>query len=340
MYAKVLSQTPIASLISKSLYESLSFDSVAMFLLNKINHFIWLHFKCYTTAQSPLYEPLIPSSFSFASKTMFPLSSYPSSIPLLSLFKPPQNQVPPLPLMANEAILCFICSWSHRLTPVYPGWCFCSSELWQVQLINIILPMCMQSPSAPSVLPLTLSLESLLSVQWLAMGICFCLRFWQSLSKGSYAYQAPVCKHILVSAIVPQMEWITHWGQSMHGLSFSLCSIFVPEFPCMSLWYVLHLSLFSDPSCLPSTGLPNLCLTFGSGALHLLPFVAGWSLSGLFDYDSDGLQSDPSTLYSQDKLYIKGLGAELISQSLHSRPCLVTEDGQIRPCVPITRNLF
>ena len=44
-----------------------------------------------------------------------------------------------------------------------------------VQLVDIALPMGMQPPSAPSVLPLALSLVSSCSVRWLPMSICICI---------------------------------------------------------------------------------------------------------------------------------------------------------------------
>ena len=45
-----------------------------------------------------------------------------------------------------------------------------------VQLVDIVVfPMELQSPLAPSVLPLALPLGSLGSVQWLAESICICM---------------------------------------------------------------------------------------------------------------------------------------------------------------------
>jgi hypothetical protein len=65
-----------------------------------------------------------------------------------------------LPLMPYKAILCYICGRSHGSIYVYslvcglvPG----SSEgIWLVD--NVVLPMGLQTPSAPSVLSLTLPL--------------------------------------------------------------------------------------------------------------------------------------------------------------------------------------
>ena len=93
---------------------------------------------------------------------------------LLSLHKPHISSpfFFPLPLMSDEAILCYICSWSHGSLHVYslvgdlvPG----SSGVLMVQLVNSVLPMWLQSPSALSGIPLTLPLGLPCSVQWLAV---------------------------------------------------------------------------------------------------------------------------------------------------------------------------
>jgi hypothetical protein len=44
------------------------------------------------------------------------------------------------------------------------GWWFSYRELWVIQLVDIVLPMGLQSPSAPTVLPLALPLGSPASV--------------------------------------------------------------------------------------------------------------------------------------------------------------------------------
>ena len=52
------------------------------------------------------------------------------------------------------------------------GWWFSPWELQWVQLVDIVLLLGLQSPSAPSVPPQTLPLGSLGSAQWLAVSIC------------------------------------------------------------------------------------------------------------------------------------------------------------------------
>jgi hypothetical protein len=94
---------------------------------------------------------------------------------------------------------------------------------------TVVLPMGLQTPSAPSVLPPTLPLRSMGSVQWLAVIICIFLRQVMTEPLRGQPCQALVCKHILPSAIVsgfggsvdgmdPKVGW------SPDGLSFSLCS--------------------------------------------------------------------------------------------------------------------
>jgi hypothetical protein len=56
------------------------------------------------------------------------------------------------------------------------GWWFSPWELWEVWLVDIVvLPMELQTLSAPSVLSLTPPLGFLCSVQWLAESIHTCI---------------------------------------------------------------------------------------------------------------------------------------------------------------------
>ena len=69
-------------------------------------------------------------------------------------------------------------------------------------LVNIVLPMRWQTPSAPSVLLLTLPLGSPGSVQWLAVSICICIGQVLAKPLRGQPYQISVGKHFLASAIV------------------------------------------------------------------------------------------------------------------------------------------
>ena len=66
-------------------------------------------------------SPLFPSPFLYegAPPPTHPFLLHCSSIPLCWGTKPPQDQGPPLPLMSDKAILCYIYVWSHGSLHVY-----------------------------------------------------------------------------------------------------------------------------------------------------------------------------------------------------------------------------
>jgi len=83
------------------------------------------------------------------------------------------------------------------------GWWFSPLELWKVWLVDIVvLPVGLQTPTAPSVLSLTPPLGSPRPVQWLTVSICIyiCQALAEPLRRQ--LYQAPVSMHFLASAIV------------------------------------------------------------------------------------------------------------------------------------------
>ena len=76
------------------------------------------------------------------------------------------------------------------------GWWHSAWEFWEVWLVAIVvLPLGLQTPSAPSVLPLTPPLGTLHSLQWLALSIylCICQALAEPLRRQ--LYQAPVSMH-------------------------------------------------------------------------------------------------------------------------------------------------
>jgi hypothetical protein len=81
-------------------------------------------------------------------------------------------------------------------------WWFSPWELWGTWLVDVVLPMGLQTPSAPSVLSLTPPLGTPCSVQCLDASICLCI--CQVLVKPlrRQLYQTPVSKHFLASTIV------------------------------------------------------------------------------------------------------------------------------------------
>ena len=111
------------------------------------------------------------------------LLPYHPSIPLHWGIKYPKDQGPPPPLMPDKAIDSYMCSWSLESLHVYSlvgglvpwnsGRGRRQESGWLIDII--VLPVGLQTPSAPSVLPLTPPLESTGSVKWLAASIQICI---------------------------------------------------------------------------------------------------------------------------------------------------------------------
>jgi hypothetical protein len=59
---------------------------------------------------------------------------------------------------------------------IFFDWWFSLTELWRYWLVHIVVPrMGLQTPSAPWILSLALSLGTLCSIQWMAVSIHFCI---------------------------------------------------------------------------------------------------------------------------------------------------------------------
>jgi hypothetical protein len=101
------------------------------------------------------------------------------------------------------------------LVPPYVVYCW-SLRPWELRgdwLVDIfVLPMGLQTPSAPSVLSLTPPLGSLCSVQWLAVSIQLCI--WQTLAEPPRRklYQTAVSKHLFST---PEASQKICWIQSI-----------------------------------------------------------------------------------------------------------------------------
>ena len=129
---------------------------------------------------SPLKIPYsIPSPYFYegAPLPIHPLLHHRHSIPKLG-HQTFTGQEPSLPLMSDKVILCYICSWSHGslhflVGGLVPGSSGQGRGVWLVDIV--VLPMGLQTPSAPSVLPVAPPLGSPCSVQWLATSILICI---------------------------------------------------------------------------------------------------------------------------------------------------------------------
>ena len=181
----------------------------SFFLFYFIRYFIYLHFKCYSLSRFPLQKSSIPSSLPLllwgCSCTHPPIPSFthPQHSPMLGHWTFPGSRASsPIDAHQGHPLLHML------LEPWVPpcvllGWWFSPWELlggfW---FVDIVLPMGLQTPSAPSVLSLTPPLGMSCSVQWLAVSICLCI--CQALAEPlrRQLYQAPVSKHFLASAIV------------------------------------------------------------------------------------------------------------------------------------------
>jgi hypothetical protein len=116
-----------------------------------------ISFPGYPSTTTP--NPSALSSLPFASMKVLTqppihaLLPHCSSIPLSWSIKPPQDQVPSLPLKSDKAILSYIYVSEPWVPPcTLLGWCFSLWEHWVVRPADIVLPMGLQSPSAPPVL--------------------------------------------------------------------------------------------------------------------------------------------------------------------------------------------
>ena len=129
--------------------------------------------------------------------------------------KPSQDQEPLLPQMSDKVILCYICSWNHGL--VLSPW-----VLWTVWLVHIVvIPIRLQTHSAPSVLPVSCLLGTPWSVWYLSVSISLfsCQEMAELLRRASTCWYPQLWLGLVsVYGMDPQV------GQTMDSYSFSLCS--------------------------------------------------------------------------------------------------------------------
>jgi hypothetical protein len=170
-----------------------------------IGYFIYLHFKCYPLSWFPLCKPPISSPLPPVSMRVLlhppihPLLPHCSGLPLHWGIEPSQDQGPPLPLILDKAILCYMCSWSHGSLHVYSfvgGLVLGTCRGWWVDLVGwyCCLSYGVANPFSSSVLPLTSPLGSPCSIRWLsARTASIFVRLWQSLSGDSYIRLLSAC---------------------------------------------------------------------------------------------------------------------------------------------------
>ena len=101
--------------------------------------------------------------------------------------------------------------------------------VWLVDDI-ILLPMGLQTPSAPSVLPLTPPVGTPHSVQWLAVNICLCICKALARPLRRQVHQAPFSKHFLISTIVLGLVTVYGMNPQVGQLWMAFPSVSVQHF--------------------------------------------------------------------------------------------------------------
>jgi hypothetical protein len=157
-----------------------------------IGYFLYLHFKYFPISRSPLQNPPIPFSLPPPIWGCSPTHLLPSSQPSTLLhwgIEHPQAWGSLLPLMSNKAILCHICSRSHRATG--PS----MRTLWLVvqfpptpKELTLLLPpgSCKHPQILQSLLQFLSPRPCTQSNGWLQVSASIFVRLWQSLSGDSH----------------------------------------------------------------------------------------------------------------------------------------------------------
>jgi hypothetical protein len=151
-----------------------------------------------STAPYPIPSPCF---YEAAPPSTHSLSPHCPSIPLHRAINPSQDQGASPPIDAWKGLP----PLHMQLEPCVPpcvrfGWWFNPWELRGVWLVDIVvLPMGLQTSSAPTVLSLTSPLVAQLD-GWLQASTSVLVRLWQSLRRQPY--QTSVSKHVLASATV------------------------------------------------------------------------------------------------------------------------------------------
>jgi hypothetical protein len=180
--------------------------------------------------------------------------------------------------------------WEPWVPPcVLSGWWISPWELWEPHLADIVLPMWLQSTSAPLVLPLALPLGSLGSVWW--FGCEYLHQYWSGADRMAQGTAIPGSSQQAlgisnsVQVLYLQMKWIPRWD----SLWMAFPSVSVPFYFILFYFILFYFILFFCPS-----------LSFGQGhfwvnnfwvnnemcgrpipQLGVLPISWGWSLQVL-----------------------------------------------------------
>jgi hypothetical protein len=154
--------------------------------------------------------PVLVFPYTGASNTLSPWASPPTGV----------QQGHPLPHMQSEPWVspCVLFGWWSSLWEL--------QEVWLVDTVALYLGL--EIPSVSLLTSLIPPSGTRCSVQWLALSICLCI--FQALAEflRRQPYQTPVSKHFTAFTITSRFgDYIWYGslvGQSLDGLSFSLCS--------------------------------------------------------------------------------------------------------------------
>ena len=154
------------------------FPDITNIIIIILNNFIHLQFRWYSPSWLPLQNPSIP--FFASLRVLLHLLPHSHLIALASFYAGTSNlhRRRAFPFIDNRQSNPLLYMYLEPWIPPYVslvGGLVSGRELWVVQLVDIVLPMGLQTPSAPSVLPLTPPLGSLCSVWWLATSIYICI---------------------------------------------------------------------------------------------------------------------------------------------------------------------
>jgi hypothetical protein len=143
---------------------------------------------------------------------------------------------------------------------ILSGWWFSPWELWGVWLVDIVvLPMGLQTSSAPSVLPLTPPLGCQCSVWWLAGCIHICIG--QALAvplRGQlYIFKGEKFHCVWQLPVIKKEEKTGTVDPSSHLWMLRLCGCCaLLSWPLSEQWYHKH---FQEMPCTPTETGEKLC---------------------------------------------------------------------------------
>jgi hypothetical protein len=209
------------------------YNCILFFLTIFVNHSILLHSHV-PLPSNPFTTPSPNPTMALSSLSFVPTHS--PSLTLLLQHPSTLGHQTPIWLRVYPSIdtkqghpllLTYLEPWIPPCTLL--GWWSSLREHWVVRPTDFVLPMELQSPSAPPVLLPALPLGSLSSVSWLALSIHLCFGEWLVKPPKEQPHQIPVSKLLLamltVSSLVSTDMMDPQVGQSPNGPSFSLCSI-------------------------------------------------------------------------------------------------------------------